>query len=393
MSRKRTRGNGEGTIYFKESKKLWVMQYTLGRTQEGNFKRKTLYGKTRKEVKEKYEKLITDINTNNFVDKSNIIFKDLCMEIIEYGYKMNKLSDCSYIRKKETYKMICNHYMADLEIQKITEYDIKDFFSYIIKYSNGTIGKIYGLVNSTFKKAVRKNIISYNYLDDKEEFFMPKSNKQDKKIRSLTIEEEKKLISVLKNEDVLYKYQYLLELFSGMRMGEINALKLESINFQDKSIYIDKTITKDLENKGIIGKKGKTKKATREITMDNQVCNILKEYIENYYIPNDLNLLFYDHKKQRVISTSQVNMAFKRLCEKYNITNSNVNQHMLRHTFATRQIESGTPAQILKEILGHEEISTTLDTYTDIFNKYKEEHSKRFNEYLKQTGLQFYDDN
>ena len=116
MSKKRTRGNGEGTIYFNEGKKLWVMQYTLGRTQQGNIKRKTLYGKTRKEVKEKYEKLITEINTNNYVDKSNIIFKDLCMEIIEYGYKMNKLSECSFLRKKQTYNQICKHYMANMNM-------------------------------------------------------------------------------------------------------------------------------------------------------------------------------------------------------------------------------------------------------------------------------------
>ena len=46
-----------------------------------------------------------------------------------------------------------------MEIQKIQEHDVKDFLSYITKYSNSTIGKIYGLVNNVFRKAVKRKII------------------------------------------------------------------------------------------------------------------------------------------------------------------------------------------------------------------------------------------
>ena len=56
---------------------------------------------------------------------------------------------------------------------------------------------------------------------------------------------------------------------------------------------------------------------------------------------------------------------------------------MLRHTFATRSIESGMPAVVLAKLLGHADISTTLNTYTDVFNKFKVEHFDKATEYFK----------
>ena len=55
MAKTKSRGNGDGTIYFLENKKLWAAQYTMGRNAEGKLVRKTVYGKTRKKVKEKLD--------------------------------------------------------------------------------------------------------------------------------------------------------------------------------------------------------------------------------------------------------------------------------------------------------------------------------------------------
>ena len=171
MGKPKTRGNGEGTIFKRKinGKILWVTEYTFtmydGKT--GKRKRKTIYGKTRQEVKDKLEKLLTELNTNTYVDKNKIIFKDLAKELIDNEFNLNKLSEVSYIRKLGTYKQICSHYIADMEIQKITEYDLKDFLIYIAKFSNSVIEKIYGIVNNVFKVAVRRGILKYNFLDDK----------------------------------------------------------------------------------------------------------------------------------------------------------------------------------------------------------------------------------
>ena len=394
MGTAKSRGNGEGTIFKRQihGKQMWVMEYTFNMvdSKTGKRKRKTIYGKTRTAVKDKLEKLLVELNTNSYVDKNKIIFKDLTKQFVDDGYRLNKLSESSYKRKISTYNQICTHYMANMEMQKITEQDVKDFLIYITKYSNSVIGKIYGLINNTFKRAVRKNIIKYNFLDDKIEFCKPTSNRRDKKVRGFTIDEQKQFLKVVMDENnpFKYKYQFLLSMFSGARMGEINALDVnKDIDFNNKIIHIRRTLTRDKNDRTCMGDYTKTKNGVRDIIMDSQLEFILRDYLKKEFIPNDHDLLFYN-PKNIYYSTGQVNMVFKRLCEKNNIAQGyDVNQHMLRHTFATRCIEAGMPANVLSKIMGHADIRTTLEVYCDVFNNYEKQHANRTYDYLSQNHL------
>lgn len=391
MGTTKKRGNGEGTIFKRQIKGItyWIAEYTIEMyDKNGKRKRKTISGKTRQEVKSKLEKVITELNTNTYVDKSKVTFYQLAKEFIDYGYEMNKLKASSYNRKLNTLKAISTHYMAKMELQKITENDLKDFFTYITKYSNSTIAKIYGIVNNTFKIAVRRNILKFNFLDDQIEFSIPYSNNKDRKVSAFTIEEQKKLILALKETTCRYKYQFLISLFTGMRMGEINALDIDDINFSNKIIHIRRTITRGLNERAMIGSYTKTKSGTRDIIMDSNVEAIFREYLSSsYYCENDLHLLFCNSRKQ-CISTDTTNMMFKYICEHYNIGNSStIHQHMLRHTFATRCIESGMPASVLAKIMGHANVSTTLNVYCEVFDKFKQSHIDLSLNYLKDNNL------
>lgn len=392
MATSKKRGNGEGTIFKREinGKTYWIAEYTIEMyDKNGKRKRKTISGKTRQEVKLKLEKVITELNTNSYVDKSKITFKTIAKEYIDTEYLMNKLKPSSYKRKLLTLNEISRHYIADMELQKITEKDLKDFFIYITKYSNSVIAKIYGIVNQTFKIAVRKNILRYNFLDDQIEFSIPYSNIKDKKIKAFTIEEQQQFVKALKEDTKYrYKYQFLIALFTGMRMGEINALDLDDIDFKNKIIHIRRTITRGLDERAMIGTYTKTINGTRDIIMDNHVENILKEYLSSsYYQENDLHLLFCNSKKE-CISTDTTNMMFKYICEQYNIGDGfKLHQHMLRHTFATRCIEAGMPASVLAKIMGHANVSTTLNVYCDVFDKFKQTHIDLSYNYLKENGL------
>ena len=391
MGTSKKRGNGEGTIFKREikGKTYWIAEYTIEMyDKNGKRKRKTISGKTRQEVKLKLEKVITELNTNTYVDKSKITFYQIAKEFIDTGYEMNKLKPSSYQRKLNTLKSISTHYIANMELQKITEKDLKDFFAYITKYSNSTIAKIYGIVNNTFKIAVRRNILRFNFLDVQIEFSIPYSNNRDKKVSAFTIEEQKELINALKETTCRYKYQFLISLFTGMRMGEINALDLDDIDFENKIIHIRRTITRGLDERAMIGSYTKTKSGTRDIIMDSNVEAIFREYLSSsYYYKNDLHLLFCNSRKQ-CISTDATNMMFKYICEQYNIGNgSTMHQHMLRHTYATRCIESGMPASVLAKIMGHANVSTTLNVYCEVFDKFKQSHIDLSLNYLKENDL------
>lgn len=391
MGKIKTRGNGEGTIYKRvnNGKTLWCMQYTLGRTQDGKLKRKTVYGKTREEVRDKYNKLLVELGTNSYVDKSLATFHQIAMSIIDDGYDFNKLNQNSYIRKKSTLARIDKHYISNMPIQKIVGDDIKDFLKSITHYANSTIKKIYGLCGATYRRALKQSIVSYNFFDNDEEYVCPKSDKPNKKIVGFSIEEHQKLVKILCDLSIPIKYrtQFLISLYTGMRMGEVNALTLDVIDLHDKKIIVNKTTSKDINDRTIMGKTTKTYAGTRTIGISDDLAKIIKQYIKHDYILNDENLLFYD-KKYKYTSTNEVNMMFKRLCDKYNIGQGyNVNQHMLRHTFATRCIESGMPPNVLAKILGHADIRTTLNVYCDVFAEYEKEHTKNALEYYNRNNL------
>lgn len=386
VAKTKSRGNGEGTIYYIESKKLWSCQYVIGTTPEGKLKRKTLYGKTRKECKKKLDDLIHELKGNTYSEKSIVSINEIASKLIEDQYAHNHLSDTSYKRKLETLKQLNGHYIGKIPIQKITKNDIKDFYSYIVKYSNSVISKNYNLLNKSLSIAVKERIIPYNFLQDDDDLQKPKSCKPTKKVVAFTVSEQKQLFDALLKDTSIYRTPLLLSLYTGIRMGEADALYLDDIDFNEKTINIARTVTRDKNDKSIIGEKTKTYAGQRIIIMNPFVESLLKEYIEN----NNPDGLLFKSKTGGIISTSQSNDFFKRFCKRNNIEShitKEINQHMLRHTFATRCIESGMPANVLQKILGHTDIKTTLNTYCDVFAEFERKRLDASYDYLKSLNL------
>ena len=87
----------------------------------------------------------------------------------------------------------------------------------------------------------------------------------------------------------------------------------------------------------------------------------------------------------------QVNYSYTKAMKDYHIIDRNVfgkvDLHSLRHTYATRCIESGMPAKVLQKILGHSDISITLNIYCSVFEKYRNEHLAIADEYMRSNNL------
>lgn len=380
------RANGEGTIYKNEAKGLWCGQLSVRDEQTGKLKRKVVYGKTQKAVREKLEKLKEQKSSGiNLIDKAQTI-QAILTQAIEYQHATNELSDVSYRRKKETLKILERYYfVTGKSVDKVTAADITEFLIDITEYSNSVISKAYGLLHSAFKQAVFQGFINYNPLDNKQQFKKPTSKKLNKKVTAFTISEQKDFINTLLSDDkVKYKEQMLLSLFTGARMGEINALTVSDINFADGTITISKTVSRDKDDRPIIGKTTKTYAGQRTLRPSAEVMQLIRQHIS---VISPSALIFTD-KGGRIITTNQVNMEFKRFCQKYEISKGyDVNQHMLRHTYATRCIESGMPAPVLQKLLGHTDIKTTINTYCDVFTEYEQKHIDAQTAYLRENGL------
>ena len=379
MAKRRSRG--EGAVYFDEKRGLYIGQITLGFSDNGKRKRKTVYGKTKKEVKEKLKAIEFQIYTGTFIDKSGITVYALAKQILDDRLNQNEIKPGTYHRHIETLKALAPVYNTPL--QDVTETQIKQYFLSMLDYSQSAINKLYDLLNKTFKEAKRRNIIAESPM---EYIKKPNSKKETVPVRALTKDEQKKLIFVLQTEDINYSRQMLLSLSMGLRMGEVNALSVEDVNLGFNRLVVQRTITRDEKGRAILGEATKTTAGRRILNLTEDTRALLIDCIGT----KTVGLIFKQNNK--LISTTQVNSQFQRVLKKYDIldktiTDGKIDLHSLRHTFATRCAEAGMPPKVLQEIMGHTDIRITMNTYFSATADYMKENISKIDAILKNEGL------
>lgn len=286
-----------------------------------------------------------------------------------------------YMVKKSTYahyyQIVENHIRPDLGAIKTAYLTSEMIEGYINKkFEYGRMDGMGGLSNKTVRDiiVVLRQILSYANLHIT--FRLPKLKKREIKI--LNKKEQKKLETKVLEMNNTYAMGILISLYTGMRLGEICALKWEDINLKKKVIHVNKTMVRiqDLESGSnktkVIIDNPKTEYSKRQIPMNRFLYSVLKEF----YVPghNDNYVLTGN---RRFIEPRTYYSRYKNIIHLADIEDYGF--HALRHTFATRCIEVGMDPKTLSEILGHSDVKVTLSLYVHPSDKMKDRYMEKLN--------------
>lgn len=352
----------KGANIHKRKDGRWEGRYKKGRKMNGKIIYGSVYGKSYREVKEKIALVMKNSDNTTISAKREICFE----EVLRLWMENNRIRYKGSTEVRYQY-LINTHIIPELgmiPLSALTAPQINIFLK--SKLENGRLDNSGGLssayvrsimliINSALSFAVEEQMC----LPLKSQIYKPTITKKELVI--LNHEQQKKLEAFLLDDLNGTKTGILISLYTGLRIGEVCALTWNDIDLNNSIIYVRHTVARvkdnsseHLSSKLILGAP-KTAASNRKIPISSRLKQILqmaKKVSNSHYIVSDSeafqNPRTYDFRFHKLLSECGL---------------ESINYHALRHTFATRCIEAGVDVKTLSEILGHANVSITLNTY------------------------------
>jgi integrase len=371
----------KGENIYKRKDGRWEGRYIKSHSQAGKAIYGYVYAKTYRDVKTKlHEETLYVMNMSKLTSKSTDSFEAIALEWFETIKPQIKESSAN------KYWNLLNSYIlpvySKVSLEQVTYYFIENYCSTLL-LSGGR--KRSGLSAKTVTSilSVIRNILQYAIKKGKTIPCDAKSihiKQVTKDMRILSKIEQEKLCHYIYADLNPCNIGILICLFTGLRIGEICALRWEDVSFSDQTIYVHCTMQRVQDRSGsdkktkIVVTTPKSKCSIRTIPIPNALLNILTMY------SNSARGYILTNSESEYIEPRTMQNRFKKALKKSGIAPANF--HAIRHTFATRCIEVGFDIKSLSEILGHATVNITLNRYVHPSMELKKENMQKLSTLL-----------
>ena len=382
-----TKGNSEGYVYFNKQRKRWNAQYSEYDVKTGNIKMKTKSFKTEDEAKIYLKNIMYQKENPLFIEHNGIPICEIMKSNLRLKSDTNQISKAQYNRVSRTIEKLEKTPLGQKNIDDINSNEIQEYMNSLVELSNSSINKVYQQFNQAFKIAINKGYLMKNPMIN---VIKPRSIKEDKIVRALTVEEQQAFTEYLLNRNISnckYRNVFLIQMYMGLRVGETLELTTHDIDLKNKKIKIHRTLTTDENNSVIMGNTTKTYAGKRIVPIPDFLYPYIAEQMKQVEKQeNNEEKLLFKPINQKYTRRTNVNSELQRILEKkFNITD--ISTHSLRHTYGTRCIESGMAPVVVQRLMGHNDITVTLNTYTSVYDKFKEKEIDKVNRYYLSERL------
>ena len=383
----------KGENIYKRKDGRWEGRYIKGYETDGKIRYGYIYAKSYSDAKNKL--LLAKVSTTgkssgNKDINGNITYQELTEKWL--NYTRLHVKESTYVRYKAT---IENHLIPAIGDYKLRRINTKLMENLVhTMKTNGRLDGTGGLSPKTISDTITiiKSIFNYARYNDYEvncNLKMLSIKKECPEISVISHEEQMLLKKLLICDIDLCKAGVLLSMYTGIRIGELCALKWENIDLENKVLTVMCTMQRvkiteyesspkdsrtivtgksDGKTKLIITEP-KTKSSIRRIPLQNYIVDILSPFQAS------ADAFFLTGKTDKYIEPRTMQNHFKRYLKDCHM--KDINFHALRHTFATRCIELGFEVKSLSEILGHSSVNITLNRYVHSFFELKKQNMNK----------------
>lgn len=376
------KANGSGTIR-KRADGRWEGKYTLGYDPKtGKLIRKSVYGKTQKEVRLALSKIVSEMDSGTYAEPSKMKVSQWLDEWLA-SYTMN-IKPATRSAYEEHIRVHIKPSLGDIPLKQLSTRDIQHLYTNLLKereLSPKTVRNIHGVLHRTLEQAKLLGCIRVNPTDAA---VTPRVEK--KQVETLDAEDIGKFLAAIRGTK--YEYPLFVAVFTGLRQGELLGLTWDCVDFENGLLLINKQhnrVKGDTEFRFASLKNDKA----RVLTAADEVMEVLKLQKERQTAwaaalgdgwSNPDHLVFTT-EFGRYINNKILYQNFKRIMRK--LGKPDLRFHDLRHTYAVNSLRAGDDIKTVQENLGHATASFTLATYAHATPGMKRESAKRMTEFIR----------